>query len=194
VEVGPAARYRLKVAAGFLSEARQNFASEQWRACVEHSQLAVENATKSGSSDPQSRCNPRRALEQALSQTGSVHWSETWPPVRNSSARTFISRRPMGTRPACRRLGTSSTERMPSVRWRWPHKQWVLPDSLSMNKSRAGRMLPAPVRRNAAAHMHAMTFGRALGCARNKRAGLAHAVWPIRPHPDVTGGCRRRDV
>ncbi len=44
--VNPAADYRIKIAVGFLAEARQNFAFEQWRACVEHSQLAVENAAK----------------------------------------------------------------------------------------------------------------------------------------------------
>lgn len=42
----PSAHYRLKVAQGFLAEARQNLAAGQWRACVEHCQLAAENAAK----------------------------------------------------------------------------------------------------------------------------------------------------
>jgi len=46
VEANPSAQYRLKVAQGFLAEATQNLAAGQWRACVEHCQLAVENAAK----------------------------------------------------------------------------------------------------------------------------------------------------
>jgi HEPN domain-containing protein len=46
VQANPSALYRLNVAQGFLAEARQNLAAGQWRACVEHCQLAVENAAK----------------------------------------------------------------------------------------------------------------------------------------------------
>jgi HEPN domain-containing protein len=42
----PAAEYRLKVARGFLAEASQNFAAQQWRACVEHCQLSLGHAAK----------------------------------------------------------------------------------------------------------------------------------------------------
>jgi len=38
--------YRLRLAAGFLSEARQDCGSTRWRSCVDNSQLAVENAAK----------------------------------------------------------------------------------------------------------------------------------------------------
>ena len=46
VDANPSAQYRLKVARGFLTEAIENLAAGQWRACVEHSQLSVENAAK----------------------------------------------------------------------------------------------------------------------------------------------------
>ena len=39
-------RYRLRLAEGFLSEARQDITSQRWRSCVDNSQLAVENAAK----------------------------------------------------------------------------------------------------------------------------------------------------
>jgi HEPN domain-containing protein len=40
------AEYRLSLAEGFLEEARQDFTLGRWRACVDNSQLAVENAAK----------------------------------------------------------------------------------------------------------------------------------------------------
>ena len=40
------ARYRLRVAEGFLEEAHQDMALQRWRACVDNSQLATENAAK----------------------------------------------------------------------------------------------------------------------------------------------------
>jgi HEPN domain-containing protein len=46
VKPSPSAQYRLKIAQGFLAEANQNMAVGQWRACVEHCQLSVENAAK----------------------------------------------------------------------------------------------------------------------------------------------------
>lgn len=39
-------RYRLRLAEGFLEEARQDISSQRWRSCVDNSQLAVENAAK----------------------------------------------------------------------------------------------------------------------------------------------------
>ncbi len=38
------AEYRLRVAAGFLKEAEQNFRFQLWRSCMSNAQLAVENA------------------------------------------------------------------------------------------------------------------------------------------------------
>jgi HEPN domain-containing protein len=38
--------YRMRLADGFLSEARQDLGLERWRSCVDNSQLAVENAAK----------------------------------------------------------------------------------------------------------------------------------------------------
>ena len=38
--------YRLALAEGFLKEAEQDFTLERWRSCVDHAQLAVENAGK----------------------------------------------------------------------------------------------------------------------------------------------------
>jgi len=40
------ARYRLRLAEGFASEARQDISLGRWRSCVDNSQLAVENAAK----------------------------------------------------------------------------------------------------------------------------------------------------
>jgi len=39
--------YRLRLAKGFLAEAKEDFSLCRWRACVDNSQLAVENAAKS---------------------------------------------------------------------------------------------------------------------------------------------------
>lgn len=40
------AHYRWRLAEGFLGEARQDFDLGRWRACVDNSQLAAENAAK----------------------------------------------------------------------------------------------------------------------------------------------------
>jgi HEPN domain-containing protein len=40
------ARYRQRLAEGFLREAKQDFGLQRWRAVVDNSQLAVENAAK----------------------------------------------------------------------------------------------------------------------------------------------------
>jgi HEPN domain-containing protein len=40
------ARYRVRVAEGFLDEARQDLGLQRWRSCVDNSQLAAENAAK----------------------------------------------------------------------------------------------------------------------------------------------------
>lgn len=44
--VNEEARYRLRLAEGFLDEARQDLASRRWRSCVDGSQLAAENSAK----------------------------------------------------------------------------------------------------------------------------------------------------
>lgn len=40
------ARYRLRLARGFLQEAEQDFELRRWRSCVDNAQLSVENAAK----------------------------------------------------------------------------------------------------------------------------------------------------
>lgn len=40
------AQYRLRLAEGFLAEARQDLGSGRWRSCVDGSQLAAENSAK----------------------------------------------------------------------------------------------------------------------------------------------------
>jgi HEPN domain-containing protein len=40
------AEYRLKLAQGFLNEARQDVGLGRWRSAVDNAQLAVENAAK----------------------------------------------------------------------------------------------------------------------------------------------------
>ena len=42
----PEARFRLKLAGGFLEEARQDIDLERWRSCVDNAPLAAENAAK----------------------------------------------------------------------------------------------------------------------------------------------------
>ncbi len=44
---GPdSARYRLRLAQGFLEEAREDVSLKRWRSAVDNAQLAVENAAK----------------------------------------------------------------------------------------------------------------------------------------------------
>lgn len=62
-------RYRLRLAEGFLEEALQDISSQRWRSCVDHSQLAVENAAKAVLAilGPVGRThNPAMILRQAL--------------------------------------------------------------------------------------------------------------------------------
>jgi HEPN domain-containing protein len=71
VDANAAAQYRLRVAQGFLAEASQNFAAGQWRACVEHCQLSVENAAKTALAllGPVPRTHdPGTTLHRALEQ------------------------------------------------------------------------------------------------------------------------------
>lgn len=46
MQVTQEVRYRLRLAEGFLGEARQDMGLQRWRSCVDHSQLSVENAAK----------------------------------------------------------------------------------------------------------------------------------------------------
>ncbi|PWB47461.1 MAG: hypothetical protein C3F12_05705 [Candidatus Methylomirabilota bacterium] len=62
-------QYRLRIAQGFLSEARQDVELTRWRAAVDNAQLAVENAAKSVLAllGPVGRTHhPAVALRQAL--------------------------------------------------------------------------------------------------------------------------------
>ena len=64
------AAYRLKLAQGFLNEARQDVGLERWRSAVDNAQLAVENAAKAVLAllGPVGRThNPAVQLRQALS-------------------------------------------------------------------------------------------------------------------------------
>lgn len=64
-------RYRLRLAEGFLEEARQDISSKRWRSCVDNSQLAVENAAKAilAILGPVGRThNPAVVLRQALAE------------------------------------------------------------------------------------------------------------------------------
>ena len=66
------AEYRLRVAQGFLDEARQDVALRRWRSAVDNAQLAVENAAKSVLAllGPVGRTlNPAVQLRQALSDS-----------------------------------------------------------------------------------------------------------------------------
>ncbi|MGH7380419.1 MAG: HEPN domain-containing protein [Candidatus Methylomirabilales bacterium] len=40
------ARYRLRLARGFLQEAEQDYGLRRWRSCVDNAQMSVENAAK----------------------------------------------------------------------------------------------------------------------------------------------------
>jgi len=46
VQITEEAAYRLRLATGFLEEARQDSELKRWRSCVDNSQLAAENAAK----------------------------------------------------------------------------------------------------------------------------------------------------
>jgi HEPN domain-containing protein len=46
VQTSEEARYRMRLAAGFLEEARQDLELKRYRSCVDNSQLAAENAAK----------------------------------------------------------------------------------------------------------------------------------------------------
>lgn len=46
MQTGEEARYRMRLAAGFLEEARQDLELKRYRSCVDNSQLAAENAAK----------------------------------------------------------------------------------------------------------------------------------------------------
>jgi HEPN domain-containing protein len=65
------ANYRLRLAKGFLDEAEQDHSLKRWRAVVDSSQLAVENAAKAALALvlPPSRVHdPGRLLTEALEQ------------------------------------------------------------------------------------------------------------------------------
>jgi HEPN domain-containing protein len=65
------ALFRLRLAKGFLSEAEQDFGLKRWRAVVDNSQLAAENAAKAALALilPPSRVHdPGRLLTEALAQ------------------------------------------------------------------------------------------------------------------------------
>lgn len=67
----PESRYRLRLAQGFLEEARQDMALGRWRAAVDNSQLCVENAAKAVLAllGPVGRThNPAAQLRQALKE------------------------------------------------------------------------------------------------------------------------------
>lgn len=71
LQITDEARYRLRVAQGFVQEARQDLDLQRWRSCVDNSQLAVENAAKAllALSGPVGRThNPAPLLRAALSE------------------------------------------------------------------------------------------------------------------------------
>ena len=69
MQINDQARYRVRLAEGFLGEARQDMTLRRWRSCVDNSQLAVENAAKVALAllGPVGRThNPATLLRQAL--------------------------------------------------------------------------------------------------------------------------------
>lgn len=46
MESGRDSAYRLKLAEGFLKEAKEDFQLNRWRSCVDNSQLAAENSAR----------------------------------------------------------------------------------------------------------------------------------------------------
>jgi len=65
------ARYRLRLAIGFLEEARQDLSLGRWRSCVDNAQLSVENSLKSAIAlwgpIPQTH-NPAEVLAEMMDQ------------------------------------------------------------------------------------------------------------------------------
>jgi HEPN domain-containing protein len=69
MQINDQARYRIRLAEGFLGEARQDMTLRRWRSCVDNSQLAVENAAKATLAllGPVGRThNPATLLRRAL--------------------------------------------------------------------------------------------------------------------------------
>jgi len=69
MRVSEEARYRMRLAEGFLDEARQDVELKRWRSCIDNSQLATENAGKAALAllGPVGRThNPAVLLRQAL--------------------------------------------------------------------------------------------------------------------------------
>lgn len=46
MQISEEVTYRLRLAEGFLAEARQDVSLSRWRSCIDNSQLSVENAAK----------------------------------------------------------------------------------------------------------------------------------------------------
>lgn len=71
MNAGEQASYRLKLAQGFLDEARQDMKLRRWRSAVDNAQLSVENSSKAvlGLLGPISRThNSAPLLRQAISE------------------------------------------------------------------------------------------------------------------------------
>ena len=71
------AKYRFRIAQGFLEESRQDVALTRWRSAVDNAQLATENAAKAVSFGGTCRKNPSTRFVIASSFTNIFSVSPT---------------------------------------------------------------------------------------------------------------------
>ncbi len=129
MRVSEEARYRMRLAEGFLDEARQDVELKRWRSCIDNSQLAAENAGKTALAllGPVGRThNPAVLLRQALEDG-------RYPPEARSSIEQIAERAEMlgsdvhaeattATRPVGRRRGNCSMKPTPATRCGQPKR------------------------------------------------------------------------
>ncbi len=89
-------QYRVNLAEGFVLEAREDWAAKRWRACVDDSQLAVENAAKA-----------------ALALVGPVGWTHDPAPLLITALAE--NRFPPGVREYVKQLAECAQELGPEV-------------------------------------------------------------------------------
>src|SRR3990172_6367765 len=110
------ARYRLRLAHGFVEEARQDVGLQRWRSCVDNSQLAVENAAKAvlallgpvGRNPTPQACSCRAHWRRSASRRLRANRSGSWLNARGYSVQLSMLRVIMVTKPSGGRPGRSS--------------------------------------------------------------------------------------
>lgn len=123
MSAGSEVGFRLRLADGFLAEARQDLELERWRSCVDHSQLATENAAKAGLAliGPVGRTHTPSILLRRLMATlwaRSAPEQNVWQSVPSCSAPIFTPAATMVMNTRAARLGSSLARKMRRMRSR----------------------------------------------------------------------------